>query len=290
MMRVQRCWRALVLLVACACAAVASSALAADSLPPPAATSMVRGADGRLMAPDIARIVARGELVVAMFKGDSPPFYTEKKGVLSGIDVDLARSIGKELGVPVRFDRSGATIDGVVELVGLGQADIAIGRLGRTLKRSQMVQFSTPYMLLGHAMLLNRVRFAEMAGERPLKQVMRDFKGQIGVMERTSWEEFARRHFPQASVKPYPSWAALVDAVSRGEVAGAYRDELEVRAVLERDPRLALTLRTVTFSDAQSVLSVMVGVGDSTLLSLVNEVIGTRADKPSVASALKLAR
>lgn len=287
MTRLRHGCRALALALACACA----PALATDGLAPlPAGSPLVRGADGRLMAPDIARIVARGELVVAMFKADSPPFYTEKNGVLSGIDVDLARSIGKELGVPVRFDRSGASIDGVVELVGVGQADIAIGRLGRTLRRSQMVLFSTPYMLLGHAMLINRVRFAEMAGERPLKQVMRDFKGQIGVIAHTSWEEFARRHFPQATVKPYPTWPALVDAVSRGEVAGAYRDELEVRAVLERDPRLALTLRTVTFSDAQSVLSVMVGVRDTTLLSLVNEVIGTRADKPSVASALKLAR
>lgn len=246
---------------------------------PAPASPLVRGADGRLMAPDVARIVGRGELLVAMPRTDSAPFFSEKDGVLSGIDVDLARTIGRELGVKVRFERSGATIDAVVEMVGNGQADLAIGRLGRTLKRSQIVHFSTPYMSLRHAMLINRVRFAQIAGERTLDQVMRNFKGQIGVIGNTSWEEFGRLSFPQATLKAYPGWEALVEAVKRGEVVAAYRDELEVRAVLERDARLALTLRTVSFSDAESALSVMVGVRDATLLSFVNEVIAARRER-----------
>jgi len=60
-------------------------------------------------------------------------------------------------------------------------------------------------------------------------------------------------------------------------VLAAYRDELAVREVLEQDPRLALSLRTVTFTDAQTALSVMVGVRDGTLLSFVNEVIASLA-------------
>jgi polar amino acid transport system substrate-binding protein len=255
-----------------------------------AASPLVRAADGRLMAPDIARIVGRGELVVAMFSSDSPPFYSQKNGVLSGIDVDLARLIGRELGVPVRFDRSSVTVDAVVDMVGNGQADLAISRLGRTVRRSQMVLFSTPYLMLGHAILINRVRFAEIAGERPLPQVVRSFNGRIGVMANTSWEEFGRRNFPMATVRSYPTWEQVVGAVKRGEVAAAYRDELEVRAILQHDPGLALTLRTVTFDDAQSALSVMVGVRDTTLLAFVNEVIAARIDKPSVSSALKLVR
>ncbi len=50
-----------------------------------------------------ARIVRRGELVVAMFRVDSAPFFVGRNGVLSGTGVDLARLIGRELGVPVRF-------------------------------------------------------------------------------------------------------------------------------------------------------------------------------------------
>jgi polar amino acid transport system substrate-binding protein len=254
----------------------------------PVASPLVVMSDGRLMAPDIARVIEQGELVVAMFRTDSPPFFVEKNGVLSGIDVDLARMIGKELGVPVRFDRSSATVDGVVEMVGSGRADLAISRLGRTVKRSQMVLFSTPYLMLGHAMLINRLRLAEMSGDRPIAQVVRGFKGRIGVMANTSWEEYGRRYFPHATIVTFPNWPAVVDAVRLGQVAAAYRDELEVRAVLQRDPGLALTLRTVTFNDAQSALSVMTNVRDTSLLAFVNEVIAARTDKPSVSAALTL--
>ncbi|WP_426338127.1 substrate-binding periplasmic protein [Pseudoduganella sp. S-14] len=257
--------------------AISAAATTSAALPP--ASPLVRTADGRLLAPDIARIVERGELVIAMYQVDSPPFYVQKDGVMSGIDIELAQAIAGELGVTLRFDRSSSSVDAVVEMVGNGQADLGISRLGRTLRRSQMVLFSTPYLVLGHAMLIHRVRFAEKYGKQPLKEAMRNFEGPLGVMANTSWVEFARRDFPAARLQPYPTWQALVDAVRRGEVLAAYRDELAVREVLEQDPRLALSLRTVTFTDAQTALSVMVGVRDGTLLAFVNEVIASRAGR-----------
>ncbi|KQV61426.1 ABC transporter substrate-binding protein [Duganella sp. Root336D2] len=272
-MNARLAWLAIV-----ACLLVAPAALAANAAPA-AASPLVRTADGRLLAPEIARIVERGELVVAMYQTDSPPFYAQKDGVLRGIDIDLAQAIAGELGVKVRFDRTSATVDAVVEMVGNGQADLGISRLGRTLRRSQMVAFSTPYRMLGHAMLIHRVRFAEKYGKQPLKEALRSFEGPLGVIANTSWVEFARRDFPAAKLQPYPSWQALVEAVRHGEVLAAYRDELAVREVLEQDPRLALSLRTVTFTDAQTALSVMVGVRDGTLLSFVNEVIAMQASR-----------
>ncbi len=274
-MKAHRAWRAILALWALAL--LAPPPAPAANAAPPAASPLVRMADGRLLAPDIARIVERGELVVAMYQLDSPPFYAQKDGVMSGIDIDLARAIAGELGVKLRFDRSSASVDAVVEMVGNGQADLGISRLGRTLRRSQMVLFSTPYLVLDHAMLIHRVRFAEKYGKQPLKEAMRNFEGPLGVIANTSWVEFARRDFPAARLQPYPSWQALVDAVRRGDVLAAYRDELAVREVLEQDPRLALSLRTVTFTDAQTALSVMVGVRDGTLLSFVNEVIASQA-------------
>ncbi len=62
------------------------------------------------------------------------------------------------------------------------------------------------------------------------------------------------------------------------------------RAAIRRDPGLALTLRTVTFNDAQSALSVMTCVRDTSLLAFVNEVIAARTDKPTVSAALTLIR
>lgn len=242
----------------------------------PASSPLVRGSDGRLLAPDIARIVARGELVVALSKIESPPFFADKNGRLTGTDIDLVQAIAAELGVKARFERT-ATADVAVEMVGNGEADLAVGRIGRTIRRSQMVLFSAPYQSLAHAMLIHRVRFAELYGKRPLTEVMRGFTGALGVIDGTSWVDNAQRDFPAAPLKRYKDWAALVAAVRRGEVVAAYRDELAVRAVLDSDPRLALHLRTVTFSDAHVSLSVVAGVRDTTLVGFVNEVIAVRS-------------
>lgn len=253
----------------------------------PDRSPLVKVADGRLLAPDIARIVNRGELVIAMLASDNPPFFSVKNGDLVGTDVDLGKLIGKELGVPVRFDRSPRTFDGVADAVAVGQADLGISRLARTLKRGQSVHFSSSYMRLGHALLINRIRFAELAGDRPLPQVIRDFAGPIGVIANSSWEEFGRRNFPKAKLVSYPTWTDAVNAAKKGEVVAAYRDELEVMQIVNNDPSLALTLRTVSFTDLESSLSIMVGIRDLTLLSFVNELIAQRADKPTVSSVLK---
>lgn len=270
-------------------------AVAPSPLPPPTELAqpvqpspLVRVADGRMLAPDIARIVNRGELVVAMLDTDNPPFFSEKAGVMSGTDVDLVTLIAKELGVKVRFDRSAKTYDSVAEIVARGEADIGISRLAKTLKRGQYVHFSDTYMRLSHAFLINRVRFAELSGGQPVPQVIRNFTGSISVIANSSWVEFGRRNFPKAKLIAYPTWAEAVAAVVKGDVVAAYRDELEVMAIVRHDPKLALTLRTVTFNDLESPLSMMIGVRDDTLLSFVNEVIAQRPEKPTAASVLKL--
>ncbi|MES2352734.1 MAG: ABC transporter substrate-binding protein [Pseudomonadota bacterium] len=262
----------------------AATAAAADAGRSP----LVPMADGRQLAPDIARIVNRGELVVSMLAADNPPFFSvNKSGDLVGTDVDLAKLIGRELGVPVRFDRSPKTFDGVAEQVAVGNADLGISRLARTLKRGQMVHFSNSYMRLGHALLINRIRFAEVAGDRPLPEVIRNFTGTISVIAGSSWEEFGRRNFPKAKLVSYANWMDAVEAIKKGEVTAVYRGELEIMQLLNNDPSLALTLRTVTFNDLESPLSIMVGIRDQTLLSFVNEVIAQRAEKPTVSSMLK---
>jgi len=271
--------RALVLVLALAAGAAQAQA--------PAANGLVRVADGRLLAPDIARIVNRGELVVAMLATDNPPFFSVQKGVLVGTDVALAQRVARELGVGVRFDRSPATFDGVAEAVAAGHADVGISRLARTLRRGQYVHFSNTYMRLNHALLIHRARFAALAGDRPLAEVIRNFKGTIAVIANSSWEEFGKRNFPNAKLVSFPTWPEAVAAVRSGAVVAAYRDELEVQRIVRSDPGLALSLRTVTFTDLESPLCMMVGVGDPTLLSFVNEVIAQWSEKPTVNSVLK---
>jgi len=286
----------LINLICIALLACVTLAQASSSKVPPAKGSteagspLVRVPDGRMLAPDIARIIIRGELVVALLSANTPPFVDEKNGNLVGVDIKLVEQIGRELKVPIRFDRSSKTYDEVVQLVASGQADLGVSKLARTLKRAQSVLFSAPYMRLEHALLINRLAFASMAHHQTVTHAVQNFTGTIGVLAGSAWEEFARRNFVKATVVPYPTWAKVVDAVKKGQVVAAYRDAIEVRSIMQADPGLALTLRTVSFSDLESVLCVMVGSRDAVLLSFVNEIVASQTEQPTVSKLLNQMR
>ena len=236
----------------------------------PNATGLVQVADGRLIAPDIARIVNRGELIVAMVAMDTPPFFYVKNNELVGLEVDLAKDVAKELGVTVRFDRTAKSFNEVVDIVSRQEADLGISKLSSTLARAQKVHFSTPYLMLNHGFILNRVRFAEYARDRTLPVAIRQFKGTVGMIAKSSWTDYAKRYFPNAEIKEYPTWAEVLKAVEKGEIMAAYRDEFEVKRVLRADPTASLTMRTVTFKDLDDALAIAVGLQDDALLDYVN--------------------
>ncbi|WP_294770483.1 ABC transporter substrate-binding protein [uncultured Rhodoferax sp.] len=255
--------------------------------PPAPASPLVKVADGRLLAPDIARIVNRGELIVAMLGVDSPPFFYVKNNELVGLEVDLAKAIAKELKVTVRFDRSAQTFNEVVAVVARQEADLGISKLSRTLARAQTISFTDPYLRLNHAFILNRVKFAELARDRPLPTVIRGFKGSIGVIAKSSFADYATKNFPEAEIREYPSWGEVLKALEKGQVMAAYRDEFEIKRLLKIDPTVSLTLRTVTFRDLEDSLGIAVGIQDPTLLAFVNQFLAEGTEKLTIDKVLK---
>ncbi|HEX7866495.1 MAG TPA: ABC transporter substrate-binding protein [Variovorax sp.] len=270
-------------------AAAESAAPAAPPAPAPVLTNgLVRVADGRLLAPDIARIVTRGELVVAMLKVDTPPFFFfDDSGQWTGLEVGLAQSLAKELGVKLRFNREAGTFNAVVDLLANGQADLAISKLSRTLARSQTIAFSDAYLTLNHSLILNRVKFAQLSHGRPLPEVIRNFNGSIGVIAKSSFADYARTNFPHAKVQEFPTWNDVLVALHKGDVVSAYRDEFEVKRVLKADPTVSLVLRTVTLKDLEDTLGIGVAVTDTTLLAYVNQFLAQRAEKLDIQKVLQ---
>lgn len=259
------------------------------ALPAPVLTNgLVRVPDGRLLAPDIARIVTRGELVVAMLKVDTPPFFFfDDAGQWTGLEVGLAQSLAKELGVKLRFNREAGTFNAVVDLLANGQADLAISKLSRTLARTQTIAFSDAYLTLNHSLILNRVKFAQLSHGRPLPEVIRNFNGSIGVIAKSSFADYARTNFPHAKVQEFPTWNEVLVALHKGEIVSAYRDEFEVKRVLKADPTVSLVLRTVTLKDLEDTLGIGVAVTDTTLLAYVNQFLAQRTEKLDIQKVLQ---
>jgi len=223
-----------------------------------------------LLAPELRQIVARGELRVAMPSFDSPPFFYQEQGSLKGLDVDIAAGLARVLQVPVRFVRQAASFNGVVEQVARREVDLAACKMSRTLARARQVRFSEPYFISRHALLLNRVVFARQARGRELAQVVRQFDGSLGVIRDSAFADLAAQNFPRARLVHYDSWEAVLAALERGEVVAAYRDELEMRRLFQRDPSLSLDLRLVALTDTEDAQALVLPPDAEQFLALVN--------------------
>ncbi|WP_409017869.1 MULTISPECIES: substrate-binding periplasmic protein [unclassified Caballeronia] len=252
-------------------------------------TGLVQMPDGRLLAPEFARIIGRGELVVAVLSVDQPPFFEEKNGTLTGLDIDLAKDIAQKLRVKVRFNRDAKTFDEVVDLLARGQADIAVSKLSRTLTRATVISFSTPYLRLERALLLNRVKFAQLAHGRSVPEVIRNYDSTIGVVANSSYAGYVVNNFPHAQVRSFATWEDVLKALNAGEITAAYRDEFEVKRVLKVDPTASLRLRVVTLQDLEDTLAIGVNVNAPALLSFINQFLSERSVKLNVSSVLQAA-
>ncbi|MES2949265.1 MAG: transporter substrate-binding domain-containing protein [Pseudomonadota bacterium] len=223
-----------------------------------------------LQAREMAEIKASGKLIVAIPDQRNPPFFFEDQGELKGLDIDLSKAIAEALGVQVVFNRDGKSFNDAVKLVADDQADMSAAKISRTLARSQTVLFSTPYITLPHAMLVNRLRFAQIAGGRPVAEVMQNYTDTIGVIANSSFVGFAKTYFPKAKIVEFTTWDEVVDAVAKGKVTTAYRDAFEVKRIFKVKPDLVLTVRSVMIEDIKDTIGIAVNRNNYLLLNFLN--------------------
>jgi len=217
------------------------------------------------VARDISAIKRSETLVSAVPDFNAPPFFFERGGELKGIDIDLARDLAASLGVGVKFNRDGRTFNDACALVAAGKADIAAAKISRTVKRAEYLLFSQPYIVLPHALILNRVAFAKIARGRAVAEVMQNYTGTIGVIAGSSFADFGRVNFPKAGLITFPTWEDEIAAVVNGTISAAYRDAFEVRTAFKTRPDLSVNARAVVIDDIQDTIGVAVA-GDNYLL------------------------
>jgi len=222
---------------------------------------------------DIAAIKKANVLVVAMTKKDVPPFFSGEGDNIHGLDVEIARRIGVLLGVPVQFRRDAESFAEVVEQVRSGGADIAVSKLSVTGPRLQVVRFSDPYVKLRQSLVVNRLWLSQNSQGKETYQVIRDFNGKISFIKNSSYDTFARINFPNATFLPEEKWDVIIDKVTRGDIAAAYRDEFEIKKIAFEKPEAAISTKSITISDSVDNIAIAVNPKSIQLLSIVNYVI-----------------
>ena len=225
------------------------------------------------LPPDIAAIKKKNVLIVAMTKKDNPPFFSGEGDDIKGLDVEIARRIGSVVGVPVQFRRDAESFAEVVEQVRTGGADVAVSKLSITGPRLLTVRFSEPYIKLRQAMIVNRLWLSQNSQGRETYEVIRNFNGKISFIRNSSYDTFARTNFPNAIFLPEDKWDVIIDDVTKGKIAAAYRDEFEIKKIAFEKPEAAITTKSITISDSVDNIAIAVNYNSVHLLSIVNYVV-----------------
>ena len=92
----------------------------------------------------LARIKARGYLVIATEGDWSPWTFHDENNELVGFDIDLGKAIAEYIGVEARFEET--NWDAILAGVDSGRFDIACNGVSVTDERSEKYTFSTPYI------------------------------------------------------------------------------------------------------------------------------------------------
>ena len=227
--------------------------------------------------PGIQQIKERGTLIVAMVNEDHPPFFmVNKKGELYGLDVKLGTEIANKLGVEVEFIRKAKTFDEAIAMVVRKEADVAISKLSKTLKRSEKVLFTDPYIILRQGLLVDRLKLTRISDDEDPIEFITHLRGDIGVIASTSYVEFAQHMFPKATIKEFDTWEDVIAALEKGDILAAFRDELEIKKIIRAKPHISLDVQTVIFKDTKDPIAMAVSRDDPLFLYWLNEYLEMR--------------
>ena len=87
---------------------------------------------------------------------------------------------------------------------------------------------------------------------------------------KSSYVGYARVNFPGAEIVEYQSWDDVINALYKGEVLAAYRDDLEISKILNSRSDATIKLKPVIFSDLTDPISIAVRYDRQQFLSWVN--------------------
>ncbi len=177
-------------------------------------------------------IMSRGVVRVGM-TGDYRPFSIKNAaGAFTGLDVDMAESLARGLGV--RLELVPTTWATLLPDLHAQRFDIGMGGISITLDRAKTAMFSAPVMRTGKtpiARCADQSRFATLADiDHPGVRVITNPGG--------TNERFDRANLHQAEIVVFPGNAAIFDELVAGHADVMLTDAVETRLQQRLHPEL----------------------------------------------------
>jgi polar amino acid transport system substrate-binding protein len=123
------------------------------------------------LAGTLQDVKARGKLLAGV-KTDFPPFgFVDEKGVNKGFDVDIAKALAKELfGKEEAVEFVGVTSGNRIAFLTTNKIDIILASMTITEERKKVIDYSIPYFMSGHLILVHKdskiEKYQDLAGKK----------------------------------------------------------------------------------------------------------------------------
>jgi polar amino acid transport system substrate-binding protein len=136
----------------------------------------------------------------------------DKKGKLTGFEIDVARKLAQDMGVKIEFVPTAWS--GIIPALLTGKFDVVIGGMGVTPERNLKVNFTIPYDYSGMSMVAHKDRAKGFSS-------LEDFNKKdvtIAVRLGTTAAQAARKHMPNASFKEFENESQALQELNLGRV------------------------------------------------------------------------
>jgi cyclohexadienyl dehydratase len=185
-----------------------------------------------------------------------------------GFDIEAMEQLGKDLGVKIEWvPTEWATL---VSGITSGHYDIFSGA-SLNMARAKVVAFSDPYFEAGTVPLVQRASLPKIKGWADINQ-----KGvNIAVLMGTVFEEQAKAHFPNASVKSVQKPANGYQEVLAGRAEVTITSNVEASTLMQTYPNLVM-IGTPTEMRNKRPFAYPVPQGDAAWLTYVNNWVALK--------------
>jgi polar amino acid transport system substrate-binding protein len=226
------------------------------------------------VAPDIQALKDKNKIIISTRNEDMFLFSMKnQEGQLTGVDMEISKGIAQELGVELELNRQAQTFDDVVDLVASGKADLGISKLSLTLHRAERVSYSSVYVVMHQALLINRIQLKKFqeANAKSIEDILHKNKVKIGTLDNSSYVLFAKKLFPNVEIIKFKSWQnEIVPKVLDGTLFAAFYDEIEVKKIIKKTPDASLKLLAVILKKNKDPIMIICPWNKPHLLHWVN--------------------
>ena len=243
---------------------------------------------------DIQRVLDQGKLLVAVLAKDAPPvIMTDDQGAATGSEIDLARDLGRKMGVDIEFVRTAVTYDDVVELVARKEADVAVSFLSSNVRRAEKVLFSRPYVTQHQKVFFNRASFAKLKRDYGIETIQEVATIpaaetiEIGVLEGTVYETTLKEDLPQLRPRLYQGLPEMMSAVRAGKIFAGLHGQVQIEFFMSEHPDTAIYVAVESTRRSPSDISIAVRPDSPNLLRLVNIYLANHVGLLSTAEVIE---